>query len=188
MENILITCFLAPLIFEILKVLLKQIIDFIRQKHMDFSMTGYWISHHCLEYDNGNKYECNELLKIRQKNDKIFAKLYQATSDGRNYTYSCFGFIRGNKIVLSYCESNNHISNSIGTINLLKNEESQHYPSFSGIYNEFMNNKQSCVSMPYEMMHIKIPLHSRLLISIFKTNYTYRYMKGENFKNALKNV
>ena len=178
-RNIIITCFLAPAIYEILKHIVFSICDKIRENGMPYVITGYWVAYHSSKFGDGSEYAAFELIKIKQKNDKLFAKLFQLTDDERFYTYNCKGYIKGNKVVLSYCEANSSLSNAVGTFNLLRKEQLQHLPCFYGVYSEFIKDNRECSSSAYKLFPYKVPVFNRVLIYLLKSKYVRRYMRKE---------
>ena len=183
--NIIVTCFVAPAIYELLKHLLLLVKNKLQESNVEYTISGYWGAIHSDKDKNGKEHTAYELLKISQEGNKLFSKLYQLTNDERFYTYNCVGYIKGQKVSLAYSELNNQFSNDTGTINLLRYEKFQHTPNFMGVYSEFSKSDTVCTSKEYNLIPVKLNLKERILLILLKSRYAKIYLKKESFKNAL---
>ncbi len=174
-KGIIFTCFIAPFLYEMLKHLIFFAKDKLNDHINPYSISGYWVSFHSSKNENGVEYSAYELLRFKQTKNNLSVKLYQHTNDDRFHIYKGLGFIKGNRISLSYCESNDSYSNDIGTFNLSREEESQHTPCFTGVYTEFSKNSD-CTAKDYKMTPLKISAIDRLLLSAFQSRYAKYYM------------
>ena len=181
LKNIIITCFVAPAIYETLKFVLLFIKNKFQEGDCSYTISGYLCAKHFCTEDNGNMFSACELVKIKQNNSRLFATLYQQTNDMRFYTYNCIGYIKGRKISLSYAEVNNKHSNDTGTFNLLRIENNQHKPCFKGVYSEFIKNEDCCSSKEYILIPVTLKWYDKVLIILFRGKYAKKIMKKEQF-------
>lgn len=184
--NFILTCLIAPAVFEILKIFTIWIINRIKESSIPYSMSGYWCTYHEATVDKKN-YSCYELLKIKQQGSRLSLQIYQLTKDNRFYVYKGTGYIRGVKVSFVYEEANSGISSSTGSMNLLRKDILQHTPRYEGIYSEFIGENQNCMSNPYILCFYDVGWIDKILILVFKSKYVKKYMKKERFLKQYAN-
>lgn len=182
-KSIIISSIISPAIFEILKYFSVFIINKIKEKSLPYTMDGYWYAS-----VKESEYIGYELIKIKQRNNKLYFHIYQLTNDDRFYVYKGCGYIRDSKVSLSYEEAKENKSSVTGNITLLKRDITQHTPKFEGIYSHFFKEETICTTKPYNLFSLKINKMDRLLLLMFKSMYAKKYMKKERFISGCENA
>ena len=181
---VIITGAISTIIFEIGKFLFLFIVDKIKEKSVSFSISGYWCSYNSEYSFSENKiYSAYELVKINYSKEKIVMHLYQLTNDNRRHQYKGYGFLRGNKLVISYEEANCSTSNHIGAFILKMQNKNEHSILFAGNYYEYRGEADTCEDFKYILKPCTLSLSNRLLIFIFRNKYIYKLISKEEFKN-----
>lgn len=92
MNNIIktiITGIIATAIYEIAKYIIIFIIDRVKEKSKEFSISGIWCTYHESRSSIDNQlFSAYELIKLKYNHGKIIMNLYQLTNDGRKYHYN----------------------------------------------------------------------------------------------------
>lgn len=187
MNNIIktiITGIIATAIYEIAKYIIIFITDRVKEKSKEFSISGIWCTYHESRSSIDNQlFSAYELIKLKYNHGKIIMNLYQLTNDGRKYHYKGYGCLRGNKLTIAYEEASNKVSNHTGVIILKLQNIVEHSIFLQGNYAEFRGNNEESTLYPYFLKPHKISLKNKIKIFLFKTQYIYKYMSKEDFKN-----
>lgn len=177
-ENIIITCFVCPAVYEILKTSIKHIYGWLQNGSQPYTMTGFWWAYHQAKDENvGKVFSAYEILDIRQQNSHLIITLYHHTNDGRFYTYKGKGYIRGNKVAISYEELGKSNSDNTGNITLRRDNTYQHRPRYTGIYSEFKRDNKNCTSREYTIEGCEISIWNKMLLKVFKSCYAKKYIR-----------
>ena len=179
--EVIVTCLLAPLLFELLKIIVTGLYFKCLEKGHQFTISGFWWASVTEVDKNNNLCLGNELLRIKQKGCKVYFTLYQTAEEDRFHVYEGTGYIRGNKLVLAYQEIKKDSSNHIGTFSLRLNNEEEHSPSFVGVYVEARN--ESFQTFPYTLKQYKMTLKNRILFLIQSKE---KFMRSVKFANGCK--
>lgn len=148
----IIEALIPAILFELLKVVFCHIYDKLMQARIPFTIRGWWCTcHKRLAWDKSREYCTYELVWLDYKNGCICMRLYQLINDGRKYIYKGVGFIRGNKMVISYEEANKNASNKMGTFNLRITNQLEHETAFVGDYHELDRDNETSTNCEYRL-------------------------------------
>lgn len=176
--NIIITCLVFPAIYEILKSIVIRSLNVFKEKSLPYTMTGFWCAHHTAKDEKVEKvFSTFEILDIQQQNTYLTVTIYQYINDGRFYTYKGKGYIRGEKIAISYEEAEEGMSNNTGNITIRREDTYQHRPQYVGIYSEFIRENKFCTSRPYALESLEISKMDKVLLKVLKNRYAKIYME-----------
>lgn len=182
--NIIITCLVFPAIYEILKAIVIRVLNLFKEKSLPYTMTGIWCTHHAAKDDKVEKvFSAFEILDIRQQNTQLTVTIYQYINDGRFYTYKGKGYVRGEKVAISYEEVGQRISSNTGNLTLRREDVYQHRPRYTGIYSEFIRDGKVCTSRPYILECSEISEADKLLLKVFKSRYAKTYMERSRYQS-----
>lgn len=178
----------TTILFELLKYIFLLCKSKVTEKGLPFSLNGYWISQH--ESRSGKNSElisAFELAFFSFENGIVRMRLYQLTSFGGFYYYKGIGYIRGDKVSVSYCESDNPQSNHLGNFLLKASNKIEHEVSLEGNYFEFRGNGKKGYAFAYSMCPYKMSTVDRIGICFQRKRYAEKLMKRGDFQNECRN-
>lgn len=179
---------ISTFIFELMKYIFLLCKSKVAEKCLPFSLNGYWISYHeSKEKKDGELLSAFELASFYFDNGVVRMRLYQLTSFGGFYCYKGLGYVRGDKISVSYYESDNPLSNHIGNFLLKASNKIEHEVSLVGNYFEFRGNSTKGHMFIYSMCPYKMSMIDRICIYFCRKNHAEKFMKREKFQNECRN-
>lgn len=153
----IVDALIPAILFELLKTIFCYVYDKLVQSRIPFTIKGWWCTcHRRLAMDGTKEYCTYELVWLDYRNGCIRMRLYQLINDGRKYIYKGVGFVRGNKMVISYEETNKNISNKVGTFNLRITNQLEHETAFIGDYHELDRDNKKSTNCEYKLKKCSI--------------------------------
>lgn len=179
---------ITTFIFEIMKYSFLLCKSKVTEKNLPFSLNGYWISYHeSMDKKDGELLSAFELASFVFDNGVVHMRLYQLTSYGGFYCYKGIGYVRGDKVSVSYCESDSPQSNHIGNFLLKASNKIEHEVAFVGNYLEFRGNGTKGRTFAYSMCPYKMSTIDRMGIYFLRKKYATKLMKREEFQDECRN-
>lgn len=174
-------------IYEMLKYIVVEIKDKIKMKSIPFSLEGYWCS--CYDWTHpisGTTYSAFELIKMNYHKDRIEFLIYQITTDSRHYIYKGSGYIRGNRISLTYQDASNEKSNKVGAFLLKSVNVFEHSICLIGSYMEFYKESNRGLDQDYMLIPCSIDNKNKLKFKFVGKKSIFSFMKGKDFQNECR--